>query len=285
MGFDKTTPTDTKHYFREYFDVRAASNLKAYDGSSDDLFQSHCYRNRLEWVVSLIKTLELPAGTRILDAGCGASPLVPILNSLGYTTTGVDHSREMLNVQLLSQTAGNKLSKNLINRSYYQADLENLPFKTNTFDVIVSLGVLPYLTKDECALREMFSLLRRGGVMILCVPRKYHLGSVLDILQFAKRRIIRLAHIIYKAKENKSSNKQIEMRYYSISKFNKLLCSIGYRIELTSSMRYGPLRILGKNLFSSRINVTICRLFECMASIPGIRSLGQWHLVILRKPT
>src|SRR2546425_1105767 len=48
-------------------------------------------------------------------------------------------------------------------------DVEHIPFPDNTFDVVVSLGVIEYLESDEQALREMRRVLRPGGRAVIAI--------------------------------------------------------------------------------------------------------------------
>jgi predicted SAM-dependent methyltransferase len=52
----------------------------------------------------------------------------------------------------------------------YQADLLNLPFKDQSYDVIFASHVLEHIKNDEKALSEIRRVLKPGGIAILPVP-------------------------------------------------------------------------------------------------------------------
>src|SRR5207253_2636054 len=69
--------------------------------------------------------------------------------------------------------------------SYYRADMCHLPFREQTFDVVVSLQALQYLDKPESALRQMARVLKPGGLLLLSVPNdlsiKYRYQGIAEI--------------------------------------------------------------------------------------------------------
>lgn len=54
-----------------------------------------------------------------------------------------------------------------------QADIQNLPFEDNSFDVIFCNHVLEHVDDDEKALSELFRIMKPGGWGILQVPIRY----------------------------------------------------------------------------------------------------------------
>ena len=101
------------------------------------------------------------AGRRILDAGCGAGPLLAALRDRGAFVTGFDKSAVM--VELARQRLGS------------QADLQvaelgrPLPFRDDTFDDVTASLVLHYLEDWGPALAELRRVLKPGGRLIVSV--------------------------------------------------------------------------------------------------------------------
>ncbi len=52
-----------------------------------------------------------------------------------------------------------------------KADICNLPFKDNTYDVILCNHVLEHIPDDTKAMQELFRVLRKGGMAILQIPQ------------------------------------------------------------------------------------------------------------------
>ena len=51
-----------------------------------------------------------------------------------------------------------------------KADLCNLPFESNTYDLILCNHVLEHIPNDKLAMKEIYRVLKQGGTAILQVP-------------------------------------------------------------------------------------------------------------------
>jgi SAM-dependent methyltransferase len=121
-------------------------------------FQS-CFaysRRRLEdWLERLLP--KDGAGRRILDVGCGTGHHLTWLRDRGFDVAGVDGSAEML-AHARSANPGVEL---------HQADVEHLPFPDGSFDAVLCVEVLRYLSDPGPCLREAARVLRPGGVLLV----------------------------------------------------------------------------------------------------------------------
>jgi len=99
---------------------------------------------------------------RILDVGCGTGALLSRLYQIcpQAELVGVDPVPEMLAV------ARGKLSSSVELREAYA---EQLPFKEESFDAIVSCNMFHYIRHPSAALKEMARVLRRGGRLAVAV--------------------------------------------------------------------------------------------------------------------
>jgi ubiquinone/menaquinone biosynthesis C-methylase UbiE len=103
-----------------------------------------------------------PAGSRVLEAGCGVAAQTVTLagNSPGALITSVDISEVSL-VEAEKKVAEAGLS----NVKFQQADIFNLPFETNSFDHVFVCFVLEHLSKPLDALHALKCVLREGGTI------------------------------------------------------------------------------------------------------------------------
>jgi len=113
---------------------------------------------------------DLPAGARILDAGCGSGEFLLFLSGLGYEVTGVD----------LSPAAVSKARAAVPVARLETASLEQgLPFASGVFAAIWCTEVLEHLFDVHSALTELNRVLMPGGLLVLTVP--FH-GLVKNLL-------------------------------------------------------------------------------------------------------
>jgi len=99
---------------------------------------------------------------RTLDAGCGSGILTLQLTEHVNHVVGIDISHSMISLAMLRK---NQLQRN--NVDFVIADLENLPFREQTFDFITSRAVLHY-TKMTSTLPNLSRLLRPRGRIAIC---------------------------------------------------------------------------------------------------------------------
>lgn len=96
----------------------------------------------------------------VLDVGCGPAILTRDLNQMGLRTYSVDLSLEML-----------KKARSLAGMDHQlfwcNSQIEQLPFSDDSFDNVISIGVLAYATDTSKAVRELVRVLRPGGVLVL----------------------------------------------------------------------------------------------------------------------
>jgi ubiquinone/menaquinone biosynthesis C-methylase UbiE len=96
-------------------------------------------------------------GCSALDAGCGTGDYSAALEQLGARkVTGFDVSIQSIK-SAQQQSTG----------EFLQASLSELPFNSNTFDVLWSWGVLHYVPDWRKALKEIERVLRPDGIAII----------------------------------------------------------------------------------------------------------------------
>lgn len=114
--------------------------------------------------VEIVSGLELKKGDRVLDVGCGDGYYLHLLSNIGTSLklSGTDYDSNGL------KKAKNNLGKGI---SLYQADLmKKLPFKSNTFHKVVMSEVAEHLPDDVKGLKEVYRVMKKGGIICLTVP-------------------------------------------------------------------------------------------------------------------
>jgi len=98
---------------------------------------------------------------KALDAGCGSGDLSLLLSKYVNHVVGIDLSHSMINI-----AKRQKADQQKTNMDFLVADLENLPFREQSFDVVVSNYTLNH-TKLEVTLPGLRQLVKPGGKIII----------------------------------------------------------------------------------------------------------------------
>jgi len=123
-----------------------------------------CNPLRESIVRSAVRALQLPLGSKGLDAGCGIGYQALILaDEVGPSghVTGLDLSPEfLLCAERIVKKSG--LSERI---SFREGNVNSLPFENNTFDWVWSADCVGYPTADKpvSLLRELIRVVKPGG--------------------------------------------------------------------------------------------------------------------------
>ena len=103
----------------------------------------------------------LAAGERVLDLGCGAGTdslvAAQMVGADGHVT-GIDMTAAML-VKARSAAA----EMGATNVEFVEAEAERLPFADESFDVVISNGVIDLVPDKDAVFAEIFRVLNPGG--------------------------------------------------------------------------------------------------------------------------
>jgi len=104
-------------------------------------------------------------GKLVLDVGCGMGRFAEVATRWGGRVVGVDLS-----------AAAEVAAKNLAGRDFiaFQADAFELPFASESFDVIYSVGVLHHTPDCEAAVKSLVKFLKPGGVLAVWLYSGYN---------------------------------------------------------------------------------------------------------------
>lgn len=111
-----------------------------------------------------------PAGARVLDVGCGPGIWVRELARRGYRATGVDLTERAVAL------ARHSLDLFGLQGEVRQGDAENLPFPDESFEGVVSHGVIHHTPDTERCVHEIARVLKPGCLAVVSV---YHRNFIL----------------------------------------------------------------------------------------------------------
>lgn len=107
-----------------------------------------------------------------LDIGCGAGAALSFCHKRGLKCFGFDISQKAIRLSRLTAEAG---------VTTLVADGEKLPFSSQIFDIVSSLGSIEHFSSIQEGLDEINRVTRRGGQVLLVVPNSYWLLNKLRL--------------------------------------------------------------------------------------------------------
>jgi SAM-dependent methyltransferase len=103
----------------------------------------------------------LSPGERVLDVGCGAGTDTLVAAQMvapdGHVT-GIDMTPEML-----GKARAAAAEMDVANVEFVEGEVERLPFPAESFDVVISNGVIDLIPDKDAVFSELFRVLRPGG--------------------------------------------------------------------------------------------------------------------------
>lgn len=110
----------------------------------------------------IVKAGQIGANDLVIEIGCGTGLFSrKVYDMTSARMTSIDLSQDLLNI------AGDNLGSRVI--TFMKADAMNLPMANESFDVVFGSSILHHLDYD-CALREVFRIMRKGGRMVFAEP-------------------------------------------------------------------------------------------------------------------
>ncbi|MBT73524.1 MAG: hypothetical protein CMQ15_16080 [Gammaproteobacteria bacterium] len=112
-----------------------------------------------------------------IDIGCGGGNLCLLLAELGHNMTGIDLSKEMIN---LSKEKLSQLSPDVASRvRFMNCDFMDEGLQEEYFDAISALGVIGYQNDEDSFFNSIRRLLKPKGILIVsCRNRLFNMTSL-----------------------------------------------------------------------------------------------------------
>ncbi len=126
--------------------------------------------------------LDIDENSLVLDAGSGTGIVTLGFHSAGFRpkkTIALDLSFNSLEVSREQFIKDKKTDAE--NISPVQGNILSLPFADDAFDLVLTCGVLEYVSLDE-GFRELARVLKKGAKLVLIPVKPSIIGSVLEIL-------------------------------------------------------------------------------------------------------
>jgi ubiquinone/menaquinone biosynthesis C-methylase UbiE len=195
-------------------------------------------------------------GAAVLEAGCGTGLLLERVAGFAAKCWGIDLSAKMLAPALRRRL------------NVVQGSVTDLPFPSESFDVVYSFKVLPHVEPIREALAELARVTRRGGYLLLEFYNPLSLRYLVKRLKPASRI------------SEQATDAEVFTRYDGLDDVKgylppstQIVTMRGVRIATPVShvYRVAPLGLLFNHLERR------------LADFPGLRRLGGFLIVVAQK--
>ncbi len=150
-----------------------------------------------KWLKRIIRTYNVAYRYRfVLDLGGGFGRLLPILGQYARNVVLGDYSLKEIKS---GADIYNQVIKQGVEPSFVGLNAYYLPFRQNSFDIVVSFRLLHHITHVDKLLQEVFRVIYPGGYMVLEFAHKNHIKAVIRALltgnfSFFKKSVIKQKH-------------------------------------------------------------------------------------------
>ncbi len=241
-------------------------------------------RARQAAVLAWVDDLALAPGSRALEIGCGAGFTSIELAMRGFHVHAIDSSEAM--VQQARRNAIESGTDDLL-----EVDVGNvyaMPFEDGSFDLVIAIGVFPWLAQAELAIQEMGRVTRTGGYVILTTANWTGLPDFLDpqlnpALAPLRRRIRALLRRV--GLQIGLPEELPKMVYHRRRFIDKALMGGGLLKVKDKTLGFAPFTFFCRSVLPNRLGLTLHHRLQRLAdrNVPIFRSAGMAYHVLARK--
>jgi 2-polyprenyl-3-methyl-5-hydroxy-6-metoxy-1,4-benzoquinol methylase len=245
--------------------------------------QGNVYRERQAAALDWIESLGLKPEARVLEIGCGAGFLSVALAQRGLRVQAIDPAEAMVELarrHVLESGTAELLSVDL-------GDACALAFGDASFDLVIALGVIPWLKRPELAIQEMARVTRSGGHVILTADNRAGLIVLVDPWYNPALRPLRLLVKGTRAplRARLPSSGAPEATFHSRRFIDEALASAGLVKTGGRTLGFGPFTFLYHRVLPEAPGLALHHRLQRLADrgVPVLRSMGVSYLVLTRK--
>jgi SAM-dependent methyltransferase len=269
---------DYQEHLNLYFQKMASYWVEVYENKG---LQDVIYQERLQLLLGFVDRIDLSPNPCALDIGCGAGHAAVDIAKRGYLVDAIDPVQTMVeSTRNLAKQAGldDRVKTNL-------ADVHALSFPSDTFGLVLAIGVLPWLPSIEQPVREMWRVLRPGGHLIVTIDNRWALRWLLEpqtspLLTSAKR-------ILRRWIPRRRIKPVVQPSLTSIWALDALLNATGFEKLDAITIGFGPFTFFEHLILPDRVGLRMHQVLQRLAQrqTPLLFLLGSQYIVFARKKT
>ena len=270
---------------KKYFDQDDNWKGEIYETSSDT--HARGVRRRIKYIFEMLDSLNCCYGNAAIDIGCGPGAYVNELLNRGCRAIGTDLSVQMLNVCKKRFRKSGESSTDFL-----CSDVLSLPFRNQSFDIVICVGVIQYVISVTDAINELFRITDKQGIVVVCFENMRSLSNYGFLVRSKIRSLINHTSPGFSAGETSGigifskwflNNVPVPHLYklYDPKKIEKIMAETGFK--KINSRTYGyPLKILRRlkifpEKFLSKCEIVMEQFFY-RYRIPYISDAGEFYI-------
>jgi ubiquinone/menaquinone biosynthesis C-methylase UbiE len=168
-----------------------------------------------------------------------------------------------------------------------RGNANSLAFEDGVFDLVLAIGVIPWLESPGPAAREMARVVKPGGYVITSSDNLMRLNYLIDPLR--NPALAPLRRLLKRALERAGLRKPpVEsglVHMYTTSYIDRVFSQNCLEREEAFTLGFGPFSFLGRTLFPESVGISLLHRVQALADrgAPGLRSTGTQYLLLARK--
>jgi ubiquinone/menaquinone biosynthesis C-methylase UbiE len=241
------------------------------------------HRNRHTTTLDWIDSLALVPGSHALDIGCGAGLMSVALSQRGFRVHAIDSVEAM--IEQARKRAEENGTTDLLNVDI--GDVYALAFEEDSFDLVVALGVIPWLERPELAIQEMARVTKPDGYVILTADNRARLTNLLDpwlnpvFVPFKYRVKNSLVRMGLRRRSSEDAGATCHSRRF----IDDALTQVGLVKTKSITLGFGPFSLFRRRVIPEPLGIALHYRLQHLVdrNIPGFRSAGAHYIVLARK--
>ncbi len=242
------------------------------------------HQDRHAAALAWIDGLALAPGAQALEIGCGAGFMAIELARRGLRVQAIDSIEVMIEQAHQNMEASGIAG--LLSLSI--GDASALTFSDDAFDLVVALGVIPWLEQPELAIQEMARVTKPGGHIIFSADNRIRLNALLDPL--LNPLLVPLKRSVKAALDRvglrRLTSKDIGATFHSRRFIDRAVMHAGLAKTTSKTVGFGPFTFFRRTIipkpFGTRLHFRLQSLAD--HGVFGLRSSGAHYLIQAKKP-